>query len=582
MANQLELDPIMGEYLRGFSLQQFEGGKVLLSQGQQSEGCFIIEQGHVRALVSEDELERSASLDLRYGPGDMLGVKELFTSEVLPFSFIAEGDVAAIYVSKDELNNLLQEHPEIYPHLIQAIAKQYQVLEQGQIDQALSSAPISEVDFMLEKAKQAHGAIQSYSEEKIDDIIAKVAEEVAKHADNLSKLTVAESHMGVAEHKVEKIKLGTLAVADDLIGKPGVGSIIEDGDSVKGIANSMGVVFAMIPVTNPVETLTFKFLISLKSRNAVIMSSHRRARNVGAQTVEIIQSVLKKLKVPVDLIQTPQLPASRALTNAFMTHQDVNFILATGGPSMVKSAYQSGTPAIGVGKGNAPVWITADCNLEKAANDVIFSKSFDNGIVCGSENNLLVAASVYDDFLLAAEANGAAVLNPIEVDSLLDALFANGALNSDWVGRSAQDVCDHVGIVRNYPVRLIMAPVPEGSDSSPLLKEKLIPILSVSKMDSKAEALALAKSILDSEGSGHTAIIHCDDNQMVQEYAKVVDVSRILVNTPGTLGCIGANNGLELSWTLGCGTQGGGATSDNVGYKHLLNIKRIAYAHDDA
>lgn len=581
MANQLELDPIMGEYLRGFSLQQFEGGKVLLSQGQQSEGCFIIEQGHVRALVSEDELERSASLDLRYGPGDLLGVKELFTSEVLPFSFIAEGDVAAIYVSKDELNNLLQEHPEIYPHLIQAIAKQYQVLEQGQIDQALSSAPISEVDFMLEKAKQAHEAIQSYSEEKIDDIIAKVAEEVAKHADNLSKLTVAESHMGVAEHKVEKIKLGTLAVADDLIGKPGVGSIIEDGDSVKGIANSMGVVFAMIPVTNPVETLTFKFLISLKSRNAVIMSSHRRARNVGAQTVEIIQSVLKKLKVPVDLIQTPQLPASRALTNAFMTHQDVNFILATGGPSMVKSAYQSGTPAIGVGKGNAPVWITADCNLEKAANDVIFSKSFDNGIVCGSENNLLVAASVYDDFLLAAEANGAAVLNPIEVDSLLDALFANGALNSDWVGRSAQDVCDHVGIVRNYPVRLIMAPVPEGSDSSPLLKEKLIPILSVSKMDSKAEALALAKSILDSEGSGHTAIIHCDDHHLVQEYAKVVDVSRILVNTPGTLGCIGANNGLELSWTLGCGTQGGGATSDNVGYKHLLNIKRIAYAHDE-
>lgn len=582
MANQLDLEPISSEYLKGFSLQQFEAGNVLLTQGQNPDGCYFIEHGRVKALVAEEELERSAFLDVHFTEGDILGAKEMFADESLPYTLVCEDDVAAIFVTKEELQTLLSEQPGVYPKIIKAIGKQYRVLEQGHIDKALASAPVSEVDFMISKAKKAHEAIQSYSEEKIDDIIAKVAEEVAKHAENLAKLTVAESHMGVAEHKIEKIKLGTLAVADDLVGKPGVGAIIEEGDTVKGIANSMGVVFAMIPVTNPVETLTFKFLISLKSRNAVIMSSHRRARNVGMQTVEIIQSVLKKMKVPVDLVQTPQLPASRALTNAFMTHNDVNFILATGGPSMVKSAYQSGTPAIGVGKGNAPVWITADCNLEKAANDVIFSKSFDNGIVCGSENNLLVAASVYDDFLLAAEANGAAVLNPMEVDSLLEALFEGGSLNSDWVGRSAQDVCEHVGIIRNYPVRLIMAPVPDGAEGSPLLKEKLVPILSVSKMATKQEALDSAKAILDNEGSGHTAIIHCDDEKTIQDYSKVVDVSRILVNTAGTLGCIGANNGLELSWTLGCGTQGGGATSDNVGYKHLLNIKRVAYSQDDA
>ena len=582
MANQLDLEPVFGEYLKGFSLQQFEAGKVLLAQGQQPEGCYFIEEGHVNALVNEDELERSAVLSVPFVPGDILGIKELFAQDDMPYSLVCADSVSAIYITKDELQALLAEHGEVYPLLIKAMGKQFRALEQGQIDHALAGAPVSEVDFMVSKAQQARETIQSYSEEKIDNIIAKVAEEVAKHAENLAKLTVAESHMGVQEHKIEKIKLGTLAVADDLIGKPGVGSIIEEANGVKGIAHSMGVVFAMIPVTNPVETLTFKFLIALKSRNAVIMSSHRRARNVGTQTVEIIQSVLKKLKVPVDLIQTPQLPASRALTNAFMTHNGINFILATGGPSMVKSAYQSGTPAIGVGKGNAPVWITADCNLEKAANDVIFSKSFDNGIVCGSENNLLVAASVYEDFLLAAEANGAAVLNPIEVDTLLDALFSNGALNSDWVGKSAQDVCDHVGIERSYPIRLVMAPVPNPENGSPLLKEKLVPILSVSKMDSKKQALEMAKTILDDEGAGHTAIIHCDDDSTIHEYAAVVDVSRILVNTPGTLGCIGANNGLELSWTLGCGTQGGGSTSDNVSYKHLLNIKRVAYAQDDA
>ena len=160
---------------------------------------------------------------------------------------------------------------------------------------------------------------------------------------------------------------------------------------------------------------------------------------------------------------------------------------------------------------------------------------------------------------------------------MLNTLFSSGALNSDWVGRSAQDVCDFVGIARNYPIKLVLAPVPNGDLSSPLLKEKLTPILSVSKMMNDQNALTMAKHILDNEGAGHTAIIHCNNQSTVEEYAKVVDVSRILVNTPGTLGCIGANNGLQLSWTLGCGTQGGGSTSDNVSYKHLLNIKRIAY-----
>lgn len=567
-------------HLTGYPLQKFESHKILLKQGETPDGCYLIVQGTVKAQVNEDELERSAFLNIQFSSGDILAAKEVFSKQATLYSFICEGEVEARYIPHADLQQLIQKEPEFYAVLVQAMSKQFTVLEQDQINLALASAPIKEVDFIVANAKQAYLEIQDYTEDKIDQIIDAVAKEVASQADNLSKLTVAESRMGVAEHKVDKIKLGTLTVAEDLIGKPGVGSVIEDSETVKGIANSMGTVFAMIPVTNPVETLTFKFLISLKSRNAVIMSSHRRARNVGEQTVQIIQSVLKKMGAPINLVQTTQLPSSRALTNAFMTHADINFILATGGPSMVKSAYQSGTPAIGVGKGNAPVWVTEDCNLEKAVKDIIFSKSFDNGIVCGSENNLLVDSPVYETFLATAEANGAAVLSPIETDSLLSALFSKGSLNGDWVGRSAQDVCDFVGISRYYPIKLVIAPVPEGDNTSPLLKEKLIPILSVSKMDNHQQALSMAKAILDDEGAGHTAIVHCDDKNKVEDFSKVVDVSRILVNTPGTLGCIGANNGLELSWTLGCGTQGGGATSDNVGYKHLLNIKRIAYSHD--
>jgi len=580
MKNAVAQEDVIGEYLKGHSLQIFEAGTALLNQGHIPEGCYILVHGEVKALVHEDELERSSFLNVVLHEGDVLGAKELFSQTPLAYSCIADTEVSAYFLSHADIQKVVQEQPAFYEVLIRAMAKQFSFLEQVQIDQALASAPITEVDFMVSKARAAHLDIQDLPESTIDETIQAVADAVAAQAENLAKLTVAESNMGVAAHKIEKIKLGTIAVAEDLMGKPGVGSVIEEREHVKGVAHPMGVVFAMIPVTNPVETLTFKFLISLKSRNAVIMSSHRKARNVGNQTIQIIQSVLKEKGLPVDLVQASQLPANRALTNAFMTHPDVNFILATGGPSMVKSAYQSGTPAIGVGKGNAPVWITADCNLEKAANDVIFSKSFDNGIVCGSENNLLVAESVYDDFLLAAEANGAAVLNPIEVDSLLDAVFYSGSLSADWVGKSAQEVCEHVGIIRNYPVRLIMAPVPEGEKGAPLLKEKLVPILSVSKMESKQQALAMAEQILADEGAGHTAIVHSDDPESVEAFAKVADVSRVLVNTPGTLGCIGANNGLSLSWTLGCGTQGGGATSDNVSYEHLLNVKRIAYAVD--
>ncbi len=446
------------------------------------------------------------------------------------------------------------------------------------MDAALTAAPIKEVEFIVSGANEAHRAIQALPEQAIDDAIMAIAQAVNDQAENLAKLTVLESGMGVLDHKIQKIQLGTLAVAEDLMGKPGVGSVIENKDGSKGLANSMGVVFAMIPVTNPVETLTFKCLIALKSRNAIVISSHRKAKNVGNQTVELIQSVLKQQGLPVNLVQTSQMPSSRGLTQAFMTHDGVHFILATGGPSMVKSAYQSGTPAIGVGKGNAPVWIEKTCDVQKAAQDVVFSKSFDNGIVCGSENNLLVDAQIYDDFLVHAIKAGAAVFNDFEMHALLEVVFRDGKLDSRFVGKSAQDVCDELGIKRDYPVKLILAQTHDQPEGTPLLKEKLLPILSVTRIQNDEHAMTLATTILADEGAGHTAIMHSNNESLVEQYAQCADVSRVLVNGAGTLGCIGANNGLQLSWTLGCGTQGGGATSDNVSYEHLLNIKRIAYA----
>ncbi|NVK37278.1 MAG: aldehyde dehydrogenase family protein [Gammaproteobacteria bacterium] len=573
----LDIRPALDQ-ISGQTHHKLAAGEYLAQQGSNGSHCYYLISGEVQLEVQDPELDRRARLPVTFTAGDVIGAKELLSATPFPYSFIAHCDIEYVAIELQALRQLLQSEPDFYQVMLGSLAKQFDVTLQKQVDTALNQAPIKEVEFMVSGANEAHAAIQSLSEKEIDDAIMAIAKAVNKQADNLAKLTVLESGMGVLENKIEKIKLGTLAVAENLQGKPGVGSIIENQDGTQGLANSMGVVFAMIPVTNPVETLTFKCLIALKSRNAIIVSSHRKAKNVGNQTVEIIQNVLKKLKLPVNLVQTSQLPSSRALTQAFMTHENVHFILATGGPSMVKSAYQSGTPAIGVGKGNAPVWIEKTCDVKKAANDVVFSKSFDNGIVCGSENNLLVDSVIYDEFLHSAIEAGAAVFNDFEIHALLDVVFPDGHLDSRFVGKSAQDVCDELGIKRDYPVKLILAETYGQAPDTPLLKEKLLPVLSVTKIESDEQAMTLAKTILADEGAGHTAIIHSQDDELVKAYAQCADVSRVLVNGAGTLGCIGANNGLQLSWTLGCGTQGGGATSDNVSYEHLLNIKRIAYA----
>ncbi|MGB3667377.1 MAG: aldehyde dehydrogenase family protein [Bermanella sp.] len=573
----LELRKI-SEQFREYEHLNVASGHCLLAQGSQPTHCFYIVSGDVQLEVHDKELDRKARLPVTFTAGDCIAAKELLSEQTLTYSVITNSDTQYVTLSLPQLRKLMREELDFYSIILNSLSKQIDVSLQNQVDAALTAAPIKEVEFIVSGANEAHRAIQALPEQAIDDAIMAIAQAVNDQAENLAKLTVLESGMGVLDHKIQKIQLGTLAVAEDLMGKPGVGSVIENKDGSKGLANSMGVVFAMIPVTNPVETLTFKCLIALKSRNAIVISSHRKAKNVGNQTVELIQSVLKQQGLPVNLVQTSQMPSSRGLTQAFMTHDGVHFILATGGPSMVKSAYQSGTPAIGVGKGNAPVWIEKTCNVQKAAQDVVFSKSFDNGIVCGSENNLLVDAQIYDDFLVHAIKSGAAVFNDFETHALLEVVFRDGKLDSRFVGKSAQDVCDELGIKRDYPVKLILAQTHDQPEGTPLLKEKLLPILSVTRIQNDEHAMTLATTILADEGAGHTAIMHSNNESLVEQYAQCADVSRVLVNGAGTLGCIGANNGLQLSWTLGCGTQGGGATSDNVSYEHLLNIKRIAYA----
>lgn len=565
-----------------FKSEELVRGTVLVQQGQTLSKCCILLEGQLIARMRDTELDRYVDLPVEFKQEGLIFAQEFLSNTKSQYDVIANTDCKFLVLDKAGFEQL-QENPEslkeFYSLAMNSVLEQNQAMLEVTQNTLLSKANIPEVDFMVERATRAYKSLQDVSEDKIDEVILAVAKAVNDKAERFALDTVQESSMGVAEHKQLKIQLGSIEVAKSLLGQPGLGqSFSENGsDNVQEMAQSIGVVFAIIPVTNPVETLTFKFLSALKSRNSVIMSSNRKAQGVGKACVLLIQKILKQHGLDENIIQTSQMPPNRAITNAFMTHKKVNFILATGGPSMVHSAYCSGTPAIGVGKGNAPVWISNDANVAMAAKNVVASKSFDNGIVCGSENNLLLDKQISAEFLDAAQQEGAAVLDKDETVRLLAEVFSGGSLDARWVGQSAASIAEFSNIYRPFEIKLILATVNNGDLGSPLLKEKLAPVLSVSLMDDDQQALILAKTILQNEGAGHTAIVYSEDKSRVQKYADMVDVSRVLVNTPGTQGCIGAANGLKLSWTLGCGTQGGGSTSDNVTYEHLMNIKRIAY-----
>jgi len=558
----------------------FGRGHSLFQQGDEPDGCFVVVHGIVGTHYYDADIQTEAGLQ-SYEAGEVVGAIGVIDKGNRRISATAETDVISLYLSNAQLERLKLEQFEYYQKFIElranTLAKKFRELHEQacQLAVAKSSSPI--VDVTVEKANAAQQIFIGWPREKVTEIINDIALAVNSQAHSLALQCVEESGMGVVEHKILKIQLGTQAVAEELQTHSD-DEITLEAPGVERMTMPMGVVFGMIPVTNPVETIVFKVLSSLKSGNAIIISSHRKARNVGDRTVDIIRDVLLRHGAPADLVQTPSLPANRKLTQAFMTHDKVHFILATGGPSMVQSAYRSGTPAIGVGKGNAPVWIGNDADLKKVAIDTVSSKSFDNGVVCGSENNLLVDADIANEFINYAVAEGAAFLNEDEIEKLLTHAFANFSLGSEFIGQSAASICAAADIRRDYPIKLILSEVASGNLASPLVREKLAPILSLIRVSNDEEAIFHARTILNIEGRGHTAIIHSNNQQRIHAYSKAVEVSRVLVNSPGTQGCIGACNGLQLSWTLGCGTMGGGSTSDNVTFKHLQNTKRVAYS----
>ncbi len=445
----------------------------------------------------------------------------------------------------------------------------------------LAEATDEYVDTIVGHAVAAQKEFQTWSEEAIDMLLQALASCVYQHAEELAIAAVQETGMGNVRDKTAKNRFASLDIYRSLEGRVGQGCLAVDRrNKVMTLASPMGVVLGLVPATHPVATFIFKVLITLKGRNALILSPSRRAAGVSHQMGELVQQVLREQGAPPDLVQWVDAKQSRTTASALMGHPGVSFILATGGPALVKAAYQSGTPAIGVGAGNAPVLVCADADLNEAASNIAMSKAFDNGLACCSENNLVVVQSRVEAFKSVLEQHGAAVLSADETQRLLGVIVdpTTNRLHSSIVGQAASAMAEWAAISRSYPIQLLVVPTQEVSEHNPLAREKLAPLLSLFSVVDEQAGMRVCEALLALEGSGHTAIIYTHMSSLTREYGARMPVSRILVNTPGMQGGSGIVTGLVPSMTLGCGTFGGTSTTDNVTYTHLLNVKRVAYS----
>jgi acyl-CoA reductase-like NAD-dependent aldehyde dehydrogenase len=560
--------------------RRFAQGQCLMRQGTVGDECYLIEDGEVRLEVERPDFDSDGVIAYLHA-GMLCGEFSFLDGRPRSASAYAHTDVVASRLSAERLQQLCGDDPQTGLAVLRALGQDAAAKARESshhLEEFVFSDQIDpSVDRMVAAAAAAQAAFVGWPEARVETLLEQIAQAAAARAEELAAATVTETGIGNVADKTFKNRFASLEVNRSLQGKPGVGRWPTDERGVTQIASPVGVVLGLIPMTNPVSTLVFKTLICLKARNALIVSHHPAAVGVGVRTVELIRAVLQEQGAPVDLLQSVE-RASRTRTAMFMRHPDVALILATGGTAMVKAAYSSGTPAIGVGSGNVPALVCADADPEAAAAAVVASKAFDHGIVCGSEDNLLVDEAVRAPFVAALRRAGAAVLDGRQTDRLVAHAFdpADGHLRRSVLGQPAGQLAAAAGVELDHPVRVLVLPLPLEQVDGPYGREKLAPLVSLFTVEGVEQGLSACQRLLANQGAGHTAVIHTNDRRLQQRFAEEIPASRILVNSPATHGCLGIGNGLVPSLTLGCGTFGGNSTTDNVTYTNLLNIKRLA------
>lgn len=438
-----------------------------------------------------------------------------------------------------------------------------------------------EIDNLVKKAHIAEREYEDISQEQIDNIVKQMSIAAVEAHMKLAKMAVEETGRGIVEDKITKNIFASEYVYHSIKYNKTVG-VIESNDleDYEMVAEPVGIVAGVTPVTNPTSTTIFKSLIAVKTKNPIIFGFHPSAQKCSVEAARIVKEAAIKAGAPEGCISWIEEPSLLA-TSTLMNHPDVKIILATGGGGMVKAAYSCGKPALGVGPGNVPCYINKTANLKRSVTDLIMSKTFDNGMICASEQSVIVDKEIHKEFEKLMKEYGCYFLSNEETKKLEDYVIIKKdgkmSINSTIVGQSAYFIANEAGIEVSKDTKILIAKLDGVGDKYPLSKEKLSPILAYYVVKDEKEGIDIAESLLRYGGLGHSAVIHSEDNDVILEYEKRMKAGRLIVNSPSTHGAIGDIYNTNLpSLTLGCGTFGGNSTTANVSAVNLLNIKRVA------
>ncbi|HEQ1858368.1 TPA: acetaldehyde dehydrogenase (acetylating) [Providencia alcalifaciens] len=431
---------------------------------------------------------------------------------------------------------------------------------------------------LVRNAKQAQKIFATFSQEKIDSIVKHIATESARHAEELAKMANEETGFGKWQDKVLKNTFASVRVYEHIKDLKTVGIINDDKiNKVMDVGVPLGVITALVPSTNPTSTIIYKTLIALKAGNAIVFSPHPNAKACSFRTLEIVKKAALEAGAPAGIVDGVTMLTLEA-TKELMHSKDVSLILATGGEGMVRAAYASGTPTISGGPGNGPAFIERSADIKKAVSDIITSKTFDNGVICASEQSIIVERCIYNDVHRELLAQGAYFMNEDEAKRMASMLLrANGTINPEVVGKDAITLSQRAGFSVPVNTRVLIALQDTVSPKNPYSREKLCPILGMYVEEDWRSACHRVVDLLTNEGLGHTLVIHTQNEDVIRQFSLEKPVNRILINTPAALGGIGATTNITPALTLGCGAIGGGSSSDNVGPMNLLNIRKVGY-----
>ena len=436
------------------------------------------------------------------------------------------------------------------------------------------------IDELATKGVEALDAMANFTQEQVDHIVHQAAIAALDKHMYLAKLAVDETGRGIYEDKAIKNMYASEYIWNSIKYDKTVGVIAEDKEQgLVSIAEPVGVICGVTPTTNPTSTTIFKALIALKTRNSIVFAFHPSAQKSSAEAARIVRDAAIEAGAPKNCIQWIEEPSIEA-TGLLMNHPKIATVLATGGPGMVKAAYSTGKPALGVGAGNVPAYIAADAKVKRAVNDIILSKSFDNGMICASEQAAIVDAAIYDEVKAEFEAHQCVIISKKADIAKLEKVVLNEArtaVNGAIVGHSAIEIAEKAGLKVPAGTKLLLAEIPDATMEHPLALEKLSPVLALIKSDGVEDGFKKAEGMLNLGGLGHTAVIHTENEELQLQYGIRMKACRVLVNSPSAEGGIGnIYNNMIPSLTLGCGSHGHNSVSHNVSSFDLLNVKTLS------